>query len=329
MQRRNLTIATLVAATALLAPGGPALAQSPAPFPSKTVTLIVPFTASSGSDIIARIIAPKLAARWGQPVVVDNKPGASGNLGAQAVATAAPDGHTLLMAINSFTMTPAIYKAIPFDPVADFAPVGKLAEASFAFVLNPAVPAKDMKQLIELVKKSGGKINYATPGNGTPQHLAMELFKSAHGLDIMHVPYKGIQGALTDLMGGQVQMMFSTVHSTRPLEQSGKLRFIAVTGDARHPVAPEIPTFREQGITVMDGVDAWYGVIAPGRTPADLVARINRDFNEVVNAPDIKAELAQKGLLVKTSTPAQFTAVVKSDLVRWKKVVTDALITAD
>ncbi|WP_342131044.1 Bug family tripartite tricarboxylate transporter substrate binding protein [Hydrogenophaga sp. OTU3427] len=324
MQRRNFALA---AAAACLAT--PVLAQSPAPFPSKTITLVVPFTPSSGSDIIARIIAPRLSARWGQPVIVDNKPGASGNLGAQAVATAAPDGHTLLMAINSFTMTPSIYKSVPFDAVTDFAPVAKLAEAGYAFVVHPAVPAKDMKQLIELVKKSGGNINYGTPGNGTPQHLAMELFKSAHHLDAMHVPYKGIQGALTDLMGGQVQMMFATVHSTRPLEQAGKMRFIAVTGEQRNPIAPDIPTFREQGITVMDGIDAWYGVFAPGRTPADTVARINRDFVEVMNMPDIKAELAQKGLSVKTSTPAQFAQVVKSDLARWKKVVVDARITAD
>jgi tripartite-type tricarboxylate transporter receptor subunit TctC len=325
MKRRHFALATLAAACL----AGPTLAQTAPPFPSKTITLVVPFTPSSGSDIIARIIAPRLSARWGQPVIVDNKPGASGNLGAQAVAAAAPDGHTLLMAINSFTMTPSIYKNVPFDAVADFAPVAKLAEAGYAFVVNPTVPAKDMKQLMELVKRSGGKINYGTPGNGTPQHLAMELFKSAHGLDIMHVPYKGIQGALTDLMGGQVQMMFSTVHSTRPLEQAGKMRFIAVTGDTRNPIAPEIPTFKEQGIDVMDGIDAWYGVFAPGRTPADTVARLNRDFVEVMNAPDIRAELSQKGLSVKTSTPAQFAQVVKSDLARWKKVVVDARITAD
>ncbi len=325
MQRRHFA----AAAAACLAMPALAQAQGTASFPSKTITLVVPFTPSSGSDIIARIIAPRLSARWGHPVVVDNRPGASGNLGAQAVATAAPDGHTLLMAINTFTMTPAVYKSVPFDPVADFAPVVKLAETGFAFVIHPSVPAKDMKQLMDLVKKSGGKLHYASPGNGTPHHLAMELFKSAHGLDILHVPYKGIQGALTDLMSGQVQMMFATVHSTRPLEQAGRMRFIAVTGAGRNPIAPEIPTFREQGIDVMDGIDAWYGVFAPGRTPADTVARINRDFIEVMNAPDVKAELAEKGLAVKTSTPSEFAQVVKSDLARWKKVVTDARISAD
>lgn len=305
------------------------LAQSPAPFPTKTVTLVVPFTPSSGSDIIARIIAPKLSARWGQPVIVDNKPGASGNLGAQAVAKAAPDGHTLLMAINTFTMTPAIYKNPGFDPIGDFAPITRLAEAGFAFAVNPAVPAKDMKSLIELAKKNGGKLNYASPGNGTPHHLAMELFKSGHQLDILHVPYKGIQGALTDLMGGQVQMMFATVHSTRPLEQAGKMRFLAVTGETRNPSAPDIPTLKEQGITDMDGIDAWFAVLAPGRTSPETIARINRDFAEVMNTPDTKAELAQKGMSVATSTPAQLAALIKGDLARWKKVVTEANITAD
>lgn len=306
-----------------------ALAQSPAAFPSKTITLVVPFTPSSGSDIIARIIAPKLATKWGQPVIVDNKPGASGNLGAQAVAKAAPDGHTLLMAINTFTMTPAIYKNLGFDPISDFSPVAKLAESGFAFAVNPTVPAKDIKSLIALAKKNGGKLNYASPGNGTPHHLAMELFKTSYQLDILHVPYKGIQGALTDLMGGQVQMMFATVHSTRPLEQAGKMRFLAVTGDTRNPSVPDIPTFKEQGIYDMEGIDAWFAVLAPGRTPTETISRINRDFIEVMNAPDTKSELAQKGLNVATSTPAQLATVIKTDLARWRKVVSDANIVAD
>ena len=325
-------IRTLTLAAVMTVAVPPAMVQAQtaaAPFPGKTVTLVVPFTPSSGSDIIARLMAPKLAAKWGQSVVVDNKPGASGNLGAQAVAVAPADGHTLLMAINSFTMTPSIYKNIPFDVVNDFSPVAKLAEAGYAFAVNPAVPAKDMAALMALIKKSDGKINYATPGNGTPQHLAMELFKSHYALDVLHVPYKGIQGALTDLMGGQVQMMFGTVHSMRPLEQAGKVRFLAVTGQSRNPIAPEIPTFKEQGIDIMDGIDAWYAVIAPGRTPPEVVARINRDFIDVINTEELKAALAKQGLSIRTSTPAQLTALVKSDLARWKKVVTDASITAD
>lgn len=306
-----------------------AQAQNAVPFPSKAVTLVVPFTSNSGSDIIARIISPKLSQRWGQPVVVDNKPGASGNLGAQQVASAPPDGHTLLMAINTFTITPSVYRKVPFDPVADFAPVGKLAEASFVFAVNPGVPATDMKSLLAYAKKNAGKLNYGTPGNGTPQHLAMELLKSDVGLDVVHVPYKGIAGAITDLIGDQVQMMFATVHSMRPYAQAGKVRLLAVTGSARNKFAPDVPTFKEQGIGVMEGVDAWYGVMAPGRTPPALVAQLNRDFNDVLNSPEVVDSLAKQGLVVRTGTPAQFGALIKSDLARWHKVVTDAKITAD
>ena len=319
----------ILAGALAMAAAGMASAQTAPAFPSKTVTLVVPFTPSSGSDTIARILAPKLAARWGQPVVVDNKPGASGNLGAKQVATSAPDGHTLLMAINSFTMTPAIYKSLPFDPEADFAPVAKLAEAGYTFAVNASVPVTDMASLVAYAKKNEGKLNYASPGSGTPQHLAMELFKTGAGVNVAHVPYKGIQGALTDLMGGQVQMMFATVHSMRPPVESGKVRMLAVTGQARNPLAPEVPTFREQGISYMDSVDAWYAVMAPARTPPDLVARLNRDFIEVMNLDDVKSALAKQGLSVRTNTPAQLAALVKSDLARWRKVVQGARIEAD
>ena len=322
------TLSATVAAVLAIAPGL-AAAQTAAGFPNKTVTLVVPFTASSGSDIIARIIGHKLSARWGQAVVVDNKPGASGNLGGSFVAKAAPDGHTLLMAINSFTMTPSIYKTMPFDALADFAPVAKLAEASYALAVNAAFPARDVPELIAHVKKNPGKINYATPGNGTPQHLAMELLKADQKLDLVHIPYKGISGAISDLMGGQVQMMFGTVHSMRPAVQSGKVRMLAVTGASRHSLAPDVPTFREQGIDVMDSVDAWYGVLAPAHTPPGLVARLNADFVAVMNGDDVKKELAQLGLTVRTSTAAQLAALIKSDLVRWRKVIADAAITAD
>jgi tripartite-type tricarboxylate transporter receptor subunit TctC len=318
------------AAMAFLSVASPTVQAQPAvTFPGKPVTLVVPFTSSSGSDIIARIIAPKLAARWGQPVVVDNKPGASGNLGAQQVAMAAPDGHTLLMAINTFTMTPSIYKKMPFDAVSDFAPVALLAEASFVFAVNPGVPATDMKSLVAYARQNPGKLNYATPGNGTPQHLAMELLKSKTGIDVLHVPYKGIAGAITDLMGGQVQMMIASVHSMRPHAQAGKVRLLAVTGQARSAFAPDVPTFKEQGIDVMDGVDAWFAVMAPGRTPPDLVARLNRDFVAVLNSDDVKESLAKQGLAVRTSSPAELGALVKRDLARWGQVVRDARITLD
>jgi tripartite-type tricarboxylate transporter receptor subunit TctC len=332
LETLNMKTFTLpaLAAAALLALGlASAQAQTAASFPTRTVTLVVPFNPSSGSDIIARIMVPKLAARWGQPVVIDNKPGASGNIGAAQVAAASPDGHTLLMAINSFTMTPALYKKLSFDPVADFTPVAKLAEAGYAFAVPSSVPARDMASMVALIKKSGGKINYASPGNGTPQHLAMELLKGQYGLDVTHIPYKGIGGALTDLAGGQVQMMFATVHSLRPLVESGKVVELATTGVTRNPLSPNVASFKEQGIDIMDSVDAWYAVIAPAKTPADLVARINRDFIEVLNQDDVKSALSKQGIAIRTSTPAQLASLIKSDMVRWQKVVTDARIEPD
>jgi tripartite-type tricarboxylate transporter receptor subunit TctC len=319
----------MAAVMALASATGLVHSQPSAPFPGKAVTLVVPFTPSSGSDIIARLMAPKLSARWGFPVVIDNKPGASGNIGAAQVAGAAPDGHTLLMAINTFTMTPALYKKLPYDPITDFVPVAKLAEAGYAFAVHSSVPAKDMASMMALIKKSNGKINYASPGNGTPHHLAMELLKSQYGLNVVHIPYKGIQGALTDLAGGQVEMMIATVHSLRPLVDSGKIRELAVSGQVRNSLSLNVPTFKEQGIDVMDSVDSWYGVLAPAKTSADVVTRLNRDFIDVLNMEEVRSALAKQGMTVRSSTPAQLEALIKSDIARWQKVVTDAKISAD
>ena len=314
-----------------LAACGSAFAQSPvSDFPMRAVTLVVPFTAGSGSDTIARIISPRLAERWKQPVVVENRPGASGNLGADRVAKAAPDGLTLLMAINSFTMTPALYKSLPYDPGADFAPVARLAVSSYALVVHNDVPARDVRSLIAFAQSQPpGRLNYSSPGNGTPHHLGMELLKSSFGINVMHVPYKGLAGALTDLMGGQVQMMFATVHSVLPHARAGRLRMLAVTGEQRSPLAPEVPTFREQGIAALDDMDAWYGVLAPAHTSPELVARLNRDFLEVVQSEDTRKQIAAQGLTVQTSTPVQLRDQIHSDLIRWRKVVADAHIQAE
>ncbi|SEB05508.1 tripartite tricarboxylate transporter substrate binding protein [Variovorax sp. YR216] len=306
----------------------PAFAEG-STFPSRPVTLVVPFTPSSGSDIIARIIGPRLAARWGQPVVVDNRPGASGNLGTAFVAKAPGDGYTLLMAINTHTITPAIYRSLPYDALRDFAPIAKLADADLTLAVNPNLPVKDMKSLIAYGKANPGRLNYATPGNGTPHHLAMELLKTSYGVSFTHVPYKGISGALTDLMGSHVDLMFASVPSVRTHAQAGKVRLLAVTGERRSSQVPDVPTFREQGFADMDAVNAWYAVLAPARTPPELVARLNADFVAVMNTAEVKAELAQQGLQVSTGTPAQLGSLIQSDMARWKKVVSAAGITAD
>ena len=314
-------------ATALLAGlAGTAGAQSA--YPERVVTLVVPFTAGSGSDIIARIIGPRLAERWHQPVVVDNKPGASGNIGAEAVAKAAPDGHTLLMAINTLSMAPNLYKKPPFDPAIDFAPVMKLAVANFSMVANPGLPANDLAGLLALARSRPGQLNYGSPGNGTPHHLAMELMKLQTGVDLTHVPYKGIAGATTDLVGGQIQVMFASLHSVLPQVRGGKLKLLAVTGE-RSPLAPAVPTFREQGMAFMDAVDAWYALFAPARTPPAIIARLHQDLSAVLAMPAVREQLAGQGLVVQTGSSAQLGELMRSDLARWRKVIADAKIAAD
>ena len=321
-----------IAAWALVfAISAPALAQqNVASYPSRPVVLVVPFTAGSGSDIISRIISPRLSERWKQAVVIQNLPGASGNMGADRVAKATPDGLTLLMAINTFTMTPSLYKTLPYDPTTDFAPIARLAVANYALVVNSEVPARDVRSLVALAKSlPAGQLNYASPGNGTPHHLGMELIKSSLGVNVVHVPYKGIAGALTDVVGGQVQMMFATVHSVLPQVRSGKLRMLAVTGAQRSALAPEIPTFREQGVNAIEGVDSWYAVMAPARTPPDLLARLQRDFVEVLESEDIRKQLLGQGLFVQTSSSAELRDQIRIDLQRWNKVVADARIQAE
>jgi tripartite-type tricarboxylate transporter receptor subunit TctC len=310
---------------ALLASG--AAAQT---FPSRPVTLVVPFSPGTGIDILARAIQPKLQERWKQPVIVENKPGASGNIGTDFVAKSAPDGHTLMVTVNTYTITPALFKNMPYDAATDLAPVSKIAVATYCFAVNPNVfPVNNMQEAIAAIKANPGKYNFASPGNGTPHHVGMELIKLNLGLDATHIPYKGFAGAMTDLVGGQVQMMFTLVHSAIPHARSGRIRILAVTGARRSPQFPEAPTFREQGIDFMDDVDAWYAVMAPGKTPADLVARLNADVNAVMNLPDVKDNLTRQGLIPVTSTPQELQQLIKSDLARWRKVVDDAHIKAD
>ncbi len=319
---------TLALSLLLSAPA--ALAQTAASYPSRPITLIVPYTTGSGIDILARAIAPKLNQTWGHPVVVDNKPGASGIIGADAVAKAAPNGYTLMVTVNSFTMAPPLYKNMPYDPIADFAPIAKIAIASYAFAVNPAVvPARDLSEFLATVKAKPGELNYGSPGNGTPHHLAMELMKLRLGLQIVHVPYKGLSGAMTDLLGGQVQMMFAPVHALLPNARAGKLKFLAVTGPRRSPFAPDAPTFRERGFDFMDDIDAWYAVMGPARLPRDVVAKVNAELRAIMFSADVREQLTNQGLVPVASTPEELAALIKADLLRWAKVVAEAKISAD
>lgn len=300
------------------------------PFPSRPVTLIVPFSPGTGIDILARVIAPKLSEKWQQPVVVENKAGASGNIGTDLVAKSEPDGYTLMVTVNTFTITPSLIKNTPYDVVRDFSPISKIATATYCFAVNPKVfPASNMQEAIALIRQSPGKYFFGSPGNGTPHHIGMELIKLRLGLNATHVPYKGFAGAMQDLVGGQVHMMFTLVHSAIPQARAGRIRILGVTGAKRSPQFPEAPTFREQGIDFMDDVDAWYAVIGPAKLPEELVARLNADVNAVMALPDVKQNLLKQGLVPATSTPQELGALVKSDLQRWAKVIAEAHITAD
>src|SRR3954462_14864189 len=299
-------------------------------YPSRPVTLVVPFSPGTGIDILARVIAPKLSDRWHQPVVVENKAGASGNIGTALVAKADPDGHTLMVTVNTFTITPSLIKNTPYDVVNDFSPVSKIATATYCFDVNPKVfPAKDMREAIALIKANPGKYFFASPGNGTPHHIGMELLKLRLGLNATHVPYKGFAGAMQDLIGGQVHMMFTLVHSSIPHARAGRIRILGVTGKERSPQFPEAPTFREQGIDFMEDVDAWYAVIGPAKIPPELVAQLNADVNAVMGMPDVKENLLKQGLIPTTSTPERLAALIRSDRERWAKVISEAKITVD
>jgi len=311
----------------LLAFSCSAMAQ---PFPSRPVTLIVPFSPGTGIDILARVIAPKLAEKWGQPVVVENKAGASGNIGTELVAKAPADGHTLMVTVNTFTITPSLIRNTPYDVLTDFSPISKIAVATYCFDVNPKVfPANNMQEAIALIRQNPGKYFFASPGNGTPHHIGMELIKLRLGLNATHVPYKGFAGAMQDLIGGQVHMMFTLVHSSIPHAKSGRIRILGVTGTQRSPQLPEAPTFREQGIDFMDDVDAWYAVLGPAKIAPELAARLNADVNGVMALPEVKQNLLGQGLIPVTSTPEALAALIKSDLSRWAKVIAEAKITVD
>ena len=314
-----------LAALFFVALSGVAAAQES--WPSRPVHIVVPYTPGTGADILARVLGPKLADRWKAAVVTDNKPGATGNIGADFAAKAAPDGYTLLLTATSFTTNPAL-KPAPFDPVADFAPVALVATGALGVYINPQVPAKNMREFVALVKSQPGKLYYSSPGNGGPQHLAMELLKLETGMDIIHVPYKGAAGAITDLVGGQVQAMISALQTVAPHVKNGRLRMLAVMSSHRAEAFPEVPTLKEAGLPDLE-VETWYAMFAPAGTPTAIVGRANRDVNELLKEADVREVLAKQGLEPAGGTPDALGARVKRELANWTRVVKAAGIKAD
>jgi tripartite-type tricarboxylate transporter receptor subunit TctC len=321
----SLRIARVLAAVAL----APAVAGAQeSNWPSRTIQIVVPYTPGTGGDILARILGPKLAERWKVAVVTDNRAGASGNIGTEFVAKSAPDGYTILCTATSFGTNPAINHQLPFDPIKSFVPVIQLASSSVSVIVTPGLPAKSMREFLELARSQPGKLYYSSPGNGGPQHLAMELLKLETHIDLVHVPYKGSGGAITDLIGGHVQAMIVSLQTAAPYVQSGKLRMLAVMSAERSQAFPEVPTLKELGLGDLE-VETWYGVFAPAGTSGAIVAKLNAELNDLIKQPDVRELLAKQGMAAAGGTPERFGALVKKELARWSRVVTAAGIKAD
>ncbi|HEY4370936.1 MAG TPA: tripartite tricarboxylate transporter substrate binding protein [Burkholderiales bacterium] len=302
-------------------------AWAQAPFPAKPVRFVVPITPGGSNDVVARAIGQKLSETWGQAVVVENRPGAGMNLGADLVAKSAPDGYTWLLGANNIFVTNPHVGKVPFDVFKDFTPVTEVASVPFVMALNNAVPAKSVAEFIAYAKAHPGKVNYASSGNGSPQHLAAEMLSHLAGLKMEHVPYKGAIPAITDLIGGQVQLFIGAVNSLAPQAKDGKLRIIAGAGARRFTAFPDLPAIAE---TVPGfSLDVWLGVFMPAGVPKEIVTRVNKDIGAALRAPEVKTSLAAQGLEIVTSTPEALATLVRDDYARWGKVIRDANIKAD
>ena len=297
-------------------------------WPGQTIKIIVPFTPGTGMDTIARTVSPKLSERLGQSVVVQNTPGASGNIGADNVAKATPDGYTLLMGANTMLMASQLYKNVPFNPVDDFSSVSMAAYGTLMLVANPKTGIKSMQELIAQAKAKPGSVVYGSPGIGTPHHMAMELFKSKTQLFVLHVPYRGTAGYVTDLLAGELMVGFLPVHVAQGFVNSGKLTALAAGGTARHPVAPTVATFDELGVKDVS-VDMWCAFFAPNKTPAPVVNRLNTEIAAIMKLPEVRAVLSKAGLDAASSTTGELTTTVKQDYARWGAVIKRNGITAE
>jgi tripartite-type tricarboxylate transporter receptor subunit TctC len=308
---------------ALLASATAAIAQ-PAAYPTKPIRIVVAYTPAGATDILARTIGQKLNEAWGQAVIIDNRPGANGNIGTEYAAKATPDGYTLLMVTaGTHGINPGLYRKLGFDAVKDFAPVSLVAMVPNVFVVNNAVPSKDLKEFIAYARANQGKLNYGSPGNGSTAHLSMELFKSMTGIQMVHVPYKGSAGVLADLIGGQIVVTMDNMPPYVPQVKAGKIRALAVSPVRRSPALPDVPTVAEAGVPSYDS-GAWFGLVAPANTPKDLVAKLSRETARILKLPDVSARLADLGAESVGSTPEQFSAHIKAEIAKWAKVIRDA-----
>jgi tripartite-type tricarboxylate transporter receptor subunit TctC len=312
---------TLLAVAAAGASAQPAAGLA---YPSRPLHLIVPFPPGGSTDILARVLGQKLSEVLEQPVVVDNRPGAGGSIGAEAAAKAAPDGYTLLMGqLGPLAVSPAIYKKLPYDPVKSFAPVCLMAIVPSVLVVNTSLPFSSAAELIAYAKKNPGRLTYGSAGNGSTSHLTTEYFKLATGTDILHVPYKGVGPMLTDLVSGQVAMGINGAPAVMPHVTSGRLRALAVTSLTRVPSLPDIPTLDEAGVKGFEA-NGWYGIVAPAGTPSAIVLRLNSGIRRAVGTPELRARLDAEGAIPAGGTPEEFGALIASEIVRWGTVLKKA-----
>jgi tripartite-type tricarboxylate transporter receptor subunit TctC len=307
-----------------LLPAAPALAQGA--YPTKPIRLVVPFTPGAGTDTVARFVAQKLSERLGQQVVVENRTGAGGAIGAAEVAKAEPDGYTLLFVASPFTTVAASAKNPGYDPVGQFVPVAPIASGPLAFVVNPAVPATTMREFVELARREPGRLNYGSAGTGSVNHLALELLMARTGTTIVHVPYRGIADATKDLIAGTLQAMTASIPAALPLAADKRVRVLAVTGPKRIPQMPDVPSWQEQGVANAEVINYW-GIVAPAGTPRDAIAKLNAETRRVLAQADVRERLEREGAELIPGEPERLGVLIASDLANWKKLIAEARLT--
>ncbi len=306
-----------------------AVAQTTETYPSRPIRLIVPFTAGGPADTLARVVGEKAGANMGKQVVVDNRPGAGGNIGMALGAKAAPDGYTLVLApAGNLTVNPSLYRNVPYDVGKDFAPVTVLAAVPNILVVHPSIPARNLTEFIAYAKAQRGQLNFSSPGAGSGAHLAGELFNSMTGAEMTHVPFAGIAPAVTALLGGQVQLMFAGAPSVLQYVRAGKLSALGVASPKRINSAPELPTLSESGLVGFD-VTSWYSIVAPAGTPAEIIARLHTELGKVLREPDVREKLAALGADPIANTPGEFAAMIKTETAKWSEIVRSAKITIE
>ena len=316
---RQVVLVSILTAVCAMAHG-----QSAQTYPNKPIRIVVPYAPGGTTSILTRAVGQKLTDAWGQSIIVDNRGGAAGGIGTEAVARAAPDGYTLLLGtVGTFGINSAVYTKLSYDPVKDFAPVGMLATSANMLLVHPSVPVTSVKELIALAKSKPNSLNYGSSGSGSTSHLSGEMFKSMAGINMTHVPYKGGAPMMADLLGGQLEVMFDQVPAVLPHVKSGRARALAVTTAQRSAAAPDVPTMAEAGVPGYE-MAVWYGLLAPAATPRDIVAKLNAELAKVLNQPDFKQQMLAQGAELMPSTAEQLAEIIRDDLVKYARVAKEA-----